>query len=181
MKANEFVIEAKTSVKDQIIADVRRDGGASNEYFVRFGKVDQLGYSTKQVFGRSPDMDDPKFDADYIGAGAGRPALWFYPLNFYLKNDSAYGIDQPYAWLVRLRPTAWLQSAKPGDRGIKPAPPGKQRVGIMRQTQPPAAIFFRPEFDVIGKYYDYGSQHQTHGQVKGAIPPSFFDRVRGPK
>ena len=52
-------------------------------------------------------------------------------------------------------------------------------MGIMRHSNPPAAIFFEPGFDVVGKYYDYAGQHQRHGQVKGAPKPTFFDRVRG--
>ena len=78
MKIFEVIVEAKTSIKDQILADVRKSG--PGEYFVRTTDVDRLGFSAKQRFGRSPDMDDAKFDVDYIGAGQGRPALGFYPL-----------------------------------------------------------------------------------------------------
>lgn len=171
------LFEAKTSIKDQILADVRKNG--PGEYFVRSTAVDKLGYSARQLFGRSPDMDDPAFDVDYIGAGRGRPALWFYPLKDYLKSRDLYASENPYVWLVKLRDNAWLQPAHRGTKGIQPAPRGKQRVGIMRMSDSPAAIFFTPAFDVVGRYYDYSSQHQRHGQVKGAPPPSFFDRVRG--
>lgn len=171
------LFEAKTSIKDQILADVRKNG--PGEYFVRSTAVDKLGYSARQLFGRSPDMDDPAFDVDYIGSGKGRPALWFYPLKEYLKSQDLYANENPYVWLVKLKPTAWLQPARRGTKGVSPAPQGKQRVGIMRMSDSPAAIFFEPAFDVVGKYYDYGGQHQRHGQVKGAPPPSFFDRVRG--
>jgi len=177
MRAQEFFLEAKTSVRDQIIADVKRAG--PGEYFVRTTAVDRLGYSARQLFGRSPDMNDPEFDVDYIGAGRGRPALWFYPLKDYLGSRDLYATESPYVWLVRLHDNAWLQPARRGATGVQPAPQGKQRVGIMRQSNPPAAIFFRPGFDLVGRYYDYGSQHQRHGAVKGAPRPSFFDRVRG--
>lgn len=183
MRALEFIAEAKVpSVRDQIIADVRKHGGNPNEYFVRFTDVDKLGYSAKQAFGRTPDMDDPKFSIDYIGRyddKRGHPALWFYPLKFWLKNPTAYAANKPYAWLVKLKPDAWLQDARLLSRGIKDAPAGQQRVGIMRHSMTPAAIFFRPGFDVIGRYYDYAGQHQRHGEVKGRPEPSFFDRVRG--
>ena len=171
------LFEAKVSVKDQILADVRKHG--AGEYFVRTTAVDRLGFSARQKFGRSPDMDDANFDVDYIGAGKGRPALWFYPLKEYLRSKDLYATESPYVWLVRLRDNAWLQPARRGTSGVAPAPQGKQRVGIMRHSNPPAAIFFAPAFDVVGRYYDYGSQHQRHGLVKGAPAPSFFDRVRG--
>ncbi len=77
MRAQEFIVEAQVPpIRDQIVADVRKNG--PGEYFVRVTAVDQLGFSARQKFGRSPDMDDPNFDVDYIGAGKGRPALWFY-------------------------------------------------------------------------------------------------------
>ena len=170
------LFEAKTSIKDQILADVRRHG--PGEYFVRSTAVDRLGFSARQLFGRSPDMDDPAFDVDYIGAGKGRPALWFYPLKEYLKSQDLYANENPYVWLVKLKPTAWLQPARRGAKGVSPAPQGKQRVGIMRMSDSPAAIFFTPAFDVVGRYYDYSGQHRRHGKVKGAPAPSFFDRVR---
>jgi len=171
------LFEARVSIKDQILADVRKNG--PGEYFVRTTAVDKIGFSARQLFGRSPDMDDPNFDVDYIGAGKGRPALWFYPLKEYLRSRDLYATESPYVWLVRLRDNAWLQPARRGASGILPAPQGKQRVGIMRQSNPPAAIFFTPAFDVVGRYYDYGSQHKRHGKVKGSPAPSFFDRVRG--
>lgn len=177
MRAHEFLAEAKVSIKDQILADVRKNG--PGEYFVRFTAVDKLGYSAKQFFGRTPDMDDPKFNVDYIGQKQGRPALWFYPLKEYLRSNDLYATESPYVWLVKLRDNAWLQTAKYGAKGIAPAPQGKERVGIMRMSNPPAAIFFKPGFDVVGKYYNYGSQHKRHGEVKGRTEPTFFDRVRG--
>lgn len=177
MKVTDIITEAKVSIKDQILADVRKNG--PGEYFVRTTDADKLGFSARQRFGKSPDMDDPTFDVDYIGAGQGRPALWFYPLKEYLKSNDLYATESPYTWLVRLRDDAWLQPAKRGASGVAPAPQGKQRVGIMRYSNPPAAIFFAPAFDVVGKYYDYGGQHQRHGEVKGAPAPTFFDRVRG--
>ena len=181
MRANEFLAEAKVSVKDQILQAARKNGGDMDDYFVRFSKVDKLGYSAKQWFGRSPDADHPKFDADYIGSGVGKPALWFYPLKFYLAERDPYGTEQPNAWLVKLRPDAWLQPMKIGQKGIQQPPAGKERVGLIRLTSTPAAIFFKPAFDVVGQFYDYGSMHKRHGQVKGkpVHKPTFFDRVRG--
>jgi|688.fasta_scaffold03493_26 hypothetical protein len=174
------VNEAKVpSVRQQIINDVKKNGGNINEYFVRFTDSDKLGFSAKQGFGQTPDVDDPKFDVDYIGTGQGRRALWFYPLSYYLKDDKPYASEQPYVWLVRLKPNAWLQKVKHGDNKVVQAPEGKQRVGMLRMSLPPAAIFFTHGFDVVGKYYDYAGQHQRHGEVKGKPTPSFFDRVRG--
>lgn len=182
MRLIEFVAEARVpSVRDQIRADVKKHG--PGDYFVRFTSVDRLGYSAKQPFARSPDVDDPNFSADYIGAGKGRRALWFYPLNFYLKSKDAYASENPYVFLVKLKPTAWLQPVNDQTKAVEPAPAGKKRVGLLRASSLiPAAIFFEPAFDVVGRYYDYAGQHQRHGQVKGpgARPkPSFFDRVRG--
>ena len=182
MRAAEFITEAKVpSVRDQIIADVKKSG--PGDYFVRFTGIDKLGFSGRQWFGKTPDVDDPTFDIDYIGHGKGRRALWFYPLETYLNVERMiYASEQPYVWLVKLKPDAWLQTVRAGDNKIENPPAGKQRVGILRLSKPPAAIFFTHGFDVVGKYYDYAGQHKRHGQVKGpsARPkPSFFDRVRG--
>ena len=181
MKASEIITEARVTVRDQIIQDVEKHG--PGEYFVRFTNADKLGYSARQTFGYSPDVGDPEFDVDRISAAKqGRPVLWFYPLKEYLKaNDYTYATNQPYVWLIKLKPDAWLQTVGPGDRKKQSAPAGKQRVGLLRMSTPPAAMFFEPGFDVIGRYYDYGAQHQRHGQVKGAPQPTFFDRVRGIK
>lgn len=180
MRSVEFITESKLPpIRDQIIADVKKNG--PGEYFVRVTAVDKLGFSGRQLFGRTPDMDDATFDVDYIGAGQGRPALWFYPLKEYLKHKDLYAVDSPYVWLVKLKDTSWLQPARRGATGVSAPPAGKERVGIMRYSNPPAAIFFKPGFDVIGRYYDYAGQHQRHGLVKGAPAPSFFDRVRGYK
>lgn len=182
MRANEFITESRLSVRDQIINDVKRDGGNPNEYFVRFTKVDRLGYSAKQPFARSPDVDDPNFSPDYIGSGKGRRALWFYPLKFYLKSKDAYATDNPHAFLVRIKPDAWLQPVDNNTKKIEQAPQGKERVGLFRKSSlTPAAIFFKPAFDLVGKYYDHAMMHQRHGEVKGAPKPSFFDRIRGYK
>ncbi len=180
MRASDIIQEAKVPpIRDQIIADVRKHGGNPNEYFVRFTGVDRLGYSAKQPFARSPDVDDPNFKPDYIGTGKGRRALWFYPLKYYLKNKNAYATENPYVFLVRIRPDAWLQPVNDKTSRIEPAPEGKKRVGLLRQSSlMPAAIFFAPAFDVVGRYYDYAGQHQRHGEVKGPPPRSFFDRIR---
>ena len=181
MKAREFVAEAKVpSVRDQIISDIKKHGGNIDQYFVRFTGADKLGFSDQQTFKKTPDVNDPNFDFDALGQNTGRRSLWFYPAAYYLKeNNGAYATDKPYAWLVRLKPDAWLQTIKAGKQQAEPAPTGKQRVGIVRMTRPPAAIFFTYGFDVVGRYYDYAGQHRRHGEVKGRPAPSFFDRVRG--
>ena len=178
MRVTEIITESQgTPIRDQIRADVKKNG--PGEYFVRVTNVDKLGFSARQKFGRSPDMDDPDFDVDYIGAGKGRPALWFYPVSEYLGAEDLYATESPYVWLVKLKDTSWLQPAKRGATRVANPPQGKQRVGIMRHSNPTAAIFFEPGFDVVGKYYDYAGQHKRHGLVKGAPKPTFFDRVRG--
>lgn len=176
------ITEAKVSVKDQIINTVKRDGGRPEEYFVRFTDIDKLGFSARQQFGRSLDVDHPDYYPDYIGAGKGNPALWFYPLKTYISDNDLYAIEKPYVWLVRLKPNAWLQPVDAKTTTKQEAPQGKERVGMMKNIRPfPAAIFFKHGFDVVGKFYDYGSQHKRHGEVKGPSKgkPSFFDRVRG--
>lgn len=180
MRINEIILESKVSVKDQIINDVRKNGGNANEYFVRFTDVDKLGFSARQTFGRSLDVDHPDYYPDYIGSGKGNPALWFYPLKIYINDNDLYAIEKPYVWLVKLKPNAWLQPVDRSTKTKQQAPEGKERVGMMKNVSPfPAAIFFKQGFDIVGKYYDYGSQHKRHGEVKGAPKPSFFDRVRG--
>lgn len=171
MRLSEFVIEAKVSIRDQVIADVKKSGGNINDYYIRFTDVDRLGFSAKQSFGRSPDIDDPDFDIDYIGKGKGRPAVWFYPLKYWLGSKDLYAAGKPYVWLIKLKQDAWLQPVTKKTNAIQSAPPGKDRVGLLRTTQPPAAIFFKPAWDVVGKYYDYESQHKRHGEVKGAPEP----------
>lgn len=179
MRLKEFLPEARVpSVRDQILADVKKHG--PGEYFVRFTDSDKLGFSGRQSFGQTPDVNHPKFSVDYIGQGIGRRALWFYPLDYWLKEKhSPYASEQPYVWLVKLKPNAWLQTVKRGDSQIEPAPAGKHRVGILRMSSPPAAIFFGHGYDLIGRYYNYAKQHRSHGQVKGRPEPSFFDKVRG--
>lgn len=182
MKVWDVITEARVpAVRDQILADVRKHGGSADEYFVRFTDQDKLGFSGRQWFGQTPDVDHPRFDVDYIGHGQGRRALWFYPLKTYLdQRKTVYASEQPYVWLVKLKPTAWLQTVTRKDpKQVQPAPPGKQRVGILRQSDPPAAIFFSHGYDIIGRYYDYAQRHKRHGEVKGPPPPSMFDRIRG--
>lgn len=181
MRAQEFINEARiASVRDQILSDVQKHGGNISDYFVRFTDQDKLGFSNQQLFKYVADVDHPDFDIDTLGYRSGKRALWFYPLSYYLKEKyGTYATDKPYAWLVKLKPNAWLQTVKAGDRQLEPAPAGKERVGMLRMTNPPAAIFFTYGFDLVGRYYDYAGQHQRHGQVKGKPEPSFFDRVRG--
>ena len=180
MKINEIITEQRRpDLKQKLLAAARTAGGDLDQYFVRFTQNERFGYSAKQTFGRSPDVDSPDFDIDYIGAGQGRPALWFYPLKFYLKNPAAFATELPYVWLVKLKSDAWLQTVKSGTKTIEPAPEGKNRVGILRLSQTPAAIFFKPGFVLIGRFYDYAGQHQRHGEVKGPPKASWFDRVRG--
>ena len=168
MRAQEFIAEAQHSIRDQIIHAVDINGGSLDDYFVRFTTQDHLGFSDQQIFGHFPDVDDPDFDIDRITAQAkGRRVLWFYPLKTYLRaREGTYAMDFPYVWLVKLKPDAWLQTVRSGDHEVKPAPRGKQRVGILRMGLTPAALFFQHGFDVVGKYYDYAGQHQRHGQVK---------------
>jgi hypothetical protein len=175
------VEEAKVpNIRQQIIDTVKKYGGDINDYFVRFTDTDKLGFSAKQGFGKTPDVDNPKFDVDYIGQGEGRRALWFYPLSYYLKDKrGVYASDNPYIWLVKLKPNAWMQTVKRGDNKVQQAPKGKERVGMLRMSDPPAAIFFTYGFDVVGRYYDYAGQHKRHGEVKGRPDPSFFDKIRG--
>lgn len=182
MRAIEFIIEGKVPIKDQVINSVRKDGGSSEEYFVRFTDIDKLGFSAKQQFGRSVDLDHPEYSPDYIGTGKGNPALWFYPLKTYINDNDLYAREKPYVWLVRLKPNAWLQPINRNTTDKVEAPQGKERVGIFKNISPfPAAIFFKHGFDVVDKFYDYSSQHKRHGEVKGkaAGKPTFFDRVRG--
>ena len=173
------VEEAKESIKDQIEKAYIQDGGSIDEYFVRSANVDKLGYSAKQTFGRSPDIGDNNFSVDYIGYGKGKPALWFYPLAYYLKSvaDVAYGNDMPHVWLVRIKSNAWLQPVSNNKVTKQDAPTGKERVGLLRKSAVPAAIFFKPAFDVVDKFYDHGSQHKRHGEVKGV--PETIRKVKG--
>jgi hypothetical protein len=85
---------------------------------------------------------------------------------------------------VRIRPNAWLQPIRNNTRGIQAAPQGKNRVGMMRLTGGfPAAIFFEPAFDVVGRYYDYAKMHQRHGEVQGApkisAPKNLLNKIKG--
>jgi predicted nucleotidyltransferase len=162
------IVEAKESIKDQLEKAYIQDGGSIDEYFVRSSKVDKLGFSPKQIFARSPDLDHPEYDISYIGTGKGSPALWFYPLSYYLKSPEVFTQGYPYIWLVKLKPDAWLQPVDKLTKTKQDAPQGKERVGILRKALTPSAIFFKPAFDVVDKFYDYGSQHKRHGEVKGA-------------
>lgn len=175
MRANEFITERRTmlpSIREQIKADIQNNGGSIDDYFVRFSMVDQLGFSGRQWFGKSPDVDHPQFSIDYVGHKHGRRALWFYPASFYLKSGGAYGSEQPYVFLVKLKPNAWLQPVKEGDNKVLPAPEGKERVGILRTgVGVPSAIFFTKGYDLVGKYTNYKIKHKKHGEVKGPPPP----------
>lgn len=128
--------------------------GSLDEYFVRFTDQDKLGFSQRQHFGRTVDVDDADFDPyDLSVKSQGRPALWFYPLQTYLKHKDLYGSNMPYTWLVRIKPNAWLQSVD-GQTVKKDAPQGKQRVGILSKKQGLSmAVFFRPAFDVVDRWH----------------------------
>ena len=98
MRALEFVVEARVpSVREQIIADVQKHG--AGEYFVRFTDRDKLGFSGRQWFGQTPDVDHPKFDVDYIGHGVGRRPYgsipwqhtWMKLAEFTPKNNPMFG------------------------------------------------------------------------------------------
>lgn len=127
--------------------------GSPDEYFVRFTDQDKVGFSARQHFGRTPDIDDPNFDPLALPRPQGRPALWFYPLRTYLQGGDLFASQHPYTWLVRIRPNAWLQRV--GRDQKTSAPPGKTRVGMIRKDQGfPIAIFFRPAFDVIDRWFE---------------------------
>ena len=109
MRAQDFVTEA-VDVNQALLQTAKAQRGNLDDYFVRLTDIDKLGYSARQAIGRSPDVDHPDFHIDYIGRGVGRPAQWFYPLRYYLKNkESLFAADKPYVWLVRLKPDSWLQ------------------------------------------------------------------------
>lgn len=152
MKAAEFVTErsdVRTEIENMsVILPGRRD-----DYFVRFTDQDKIGFSARQHFGRTPDIDDPRFDPMALPRPVGRPALWFYPLQTYLDHPDVYAGHMPYTWLVRKRPGAWLQRV--GKDPLQ-APNGQRRVGMIRQDQGvPMAIFFEPAFDVIDRWYNH--------------------------
>lgn len=127
--------------------------GSPDEYFVRFTDQDKIGFSARQHFGRTPDVDDPRFDPLALPRPSGRPALWFYPLRTYLRNRDLFASQHPYTWLVRLRPGAWLQRL--GQDG-RDAPAGRRRVGMLRRDQGvPMAVFFEPAFDVIDRWRNH--------------------------
>lgn len=127
--------------------------GSLDEYFVRFTDQDKVGFSARQHFGRTPDIDDPDFDPLGLPRPDGRPALWFYPLRTYLQGGDLFASQHPYTWLVRIRPDAWLQRVGRDQR--TDAPQGKTRVGMIRKDQGfPIAIFFRPAFDVVDRWFE---------------------------
>lgn len=180
MRAFEILSEAKQSIRGQILNDILKHGGNTDQYFVRFTDIDKLGFSAKQTFGKTLDVDDPDFYPEYIGAGKGKPALWFYPLQTYLKNSDLYAGEYPYVWLVKLKNNAWLQKVTSSTKELQNAPAGKERVGILRMIKPwPAAIFFKPAFEVVGKYTDFKKLHKQHGLIKGKPTPTLFQKIRG--
>jgi hypothetical protein len=175
VRATEFIIERRVqmpSIKDQILMAVKKNGGSIDDYFVRFTDKDKLGYSKKQWFPYVQDVDHPDFDIDKVSNKTGRRALWFYPLKLALDDTrTLYASDSPYVWLIKINDNAWLQKVERGDNKIQEPPKGKERVGMLRMSSVPAAIFFKPAYKLIGKYYDYASQHKRHGQVKGPPTP----------
>lgn len=180
MRAFEILSEAKQSIRGQILNDILKHGGNTDQYFVRFTDIDKLGFSAKQTFGKTLDVDDPDFYPEYIGAGKGKPALWFYPIHTYLKNSDLYAGEYPYVWLIKLKNNAWLQKVTSSTKELQSAPAGKERVGILRMIKPwPAAIFFKPAFEVIGKYTDFKKLHKQHGLIKGKPTPTLFQKIRG--
>ena len=152
MRAHELVQE-RSDARIEIENMATILPGSPDEYFVRFTDQDKIGFSARQHFGRTPDVDDPGFDPMALPRPQGRPALWFYPLRTYLKNKDLFASQHPYTWLVRLRPDAWLQRV--GRDSKDAAPAGRQRVGMLRTDQGvPMAIFFRPAFDVVDRWHD---------------------------
>ena len=149
MRSRDFVRERATA-RDEIENVSVMLPGRPDEYFVRFTDQDKIGFSARQHFGRTPDVDDPDFDPLSLPRPQGRPALWFYPLRTYLRNRDLFASEKPYTWLVRLRPNAWLQRLGQDDRQ---PPGGKTRVGMIRRDQGfPIAIFFQPAFDVVDRW-----------------------------
>lgn len=141
--------------------------GDLDEYFIRFTDVDKIGFSAQQHFGRMRDTDDPEFDPDSLYDPKGRPALWFYPLRYYLekKKSGLFASENPYVWLVRIRPDAWLQPVK--NRASAGSPPGKRRVGVLKSDAGvPIAVFFEPAFDVIDRWHQ--PPQKSNKQAKDA-------------
>ena len=144
------IITERATARDEIENVSVMLPGSPDEYFIRFTDQDKIGFSARQHFGRTPDVDNPDFDPLGLPRPAGRPALWFYPLRTYLRNRDLFASEKPYTWLVRLRPDAWLQRLGQDDRT---PPAGKTRVGMIRRDQGlPIAIFFRPAFDVVDRW-----------------------------
>ena len=182
MRITELLSEGQPPIKDRIIDAIKQDGGSINDYFIRFSDIDQLGYSGRQTFGKTPDVDDPKFTVDYIGALKGKRALWFYPAKFLLNSQDLFRTDSPYVFIVKLKPNAWLQVVKRGDKKVIDAPQGKERVGMIRMSDIPAAIFFRPGYQLVSKLVNYKAMHKQHGFIKGpdaASKPTLLQRIKG--
>jgi hypothetical protein len=151
MRAQEFMTE-RADVRTEIENMATVLPGNIDDYFVRFTDQDKIGFSARQHFGRTPDIDDPNFDPLGLPRPQGRPALWFYPLRTYLRNRELYAGQMPYTWLVRIRPDAWLQRLGRDEKDAVPA--GKKRVGMIRRDQGvPMAIFFQPAFDVVDRWH----------------------------
>lgn len=160
MKSSDFLTES-VNIKKEIMQSVKKHGGNTSDYFIRLTDQDKLGYSSKQHFGRTHDVGDPDYDPYALPRGQGRPALWFYPLDIFIKSNDIYAGDHPYVWLVRLKSTAWLQPVDYKTTQQQSAPKGKQRVGILTNTSGVlSAVFFKPGFDIIDRWYDYGKMHK---------------------
>ena len=150
MRAQDFVTErsdARTEIENMSVILP----GSTDEYFVRFTDQDRVGFSARQHYGRTPDVDDPRYDPMALPQRQGRPALWFYPLSTYLHNRNLFASQHPYTWLVRLKPTAWLQRV--GRDSKDDAPAGRERVGMLtKDSGVPMAVFFKPAFDVVDRW-----------------------------
>lgn len=178
MRFSEILSEGQPPIKDRIVDAIKKDGGNINDYFIRFSDIDQLGYSGRQSFGKTPDVDDPKFSVDSIGALTGRRALWFYPAKFLLNSKGLFRTDSPYIFIVKLKPSAWLQVVKRGDKKVIDAPQGKERVGIIRMSDVPAVIFFKPGYQLVSKLVNYKAMHKQHGFVKGPPSKSILQKIK---
>ena len=151
MRAQDFVAE-RTDPRQEIENMATVLPGSIDDYFVRFTDQDKIGFSARQHYGRTPDVDDPDYDPAALPRGQGRPAVWFYPLKTYLRMKDLFASGHPYVWLVRLKPGAWLQRV--GQDSKTDAPPGKTRVGmITREQGVPMAVFFQPGFEVVDRWY----------------------------
>ena len=49
---------------------------------------------------------------------------------------------------------------------------------MLRMSEPPAAIFFRPGYELVSKLVNYKALHKDHGFVKGPPPKSILQKIK---